>query len=310
MKHRIMLVVVALAAVAAIVVAQRRQVEADVGPAAIVHFIADTEHELSRLPAESTRMTDAEEIAIGNEIVRDHAAELGSSEQTNTPMAAYVERVGMEVAARAHRKLPYKIHYIQDDGFVNAFALPGGNVFIGSGLVNLMDTEDELASVLGHEIEHIDHYHCAERYQLEARLRRIGAGDLAAIAQLPLAVFQAGYSKDQEFEADREGTRLAVLAGYSPLGAVRLFEAFERMEQTQQRRTHPAATPADEAARVALGTLSGYFRSHPYAAERAARIRRMIVTEHWEAKGQEKPLEMGGINAARPPGTAPMIGTH
>jgi len=298
---------VALAAVAAIVMAQRRKAEADVGPDAIVHFIADTEHELSRLPAGATRMSDAEEIALGDEIVRDHAAELGNSEQTNTPMAQYVERVGMEVAARAHRKLPYKIHYIQDDGFVNAFALPGGNVFIGSGLVNLMDTEDELASVLGHEIEHIDHYHCAERYQLEARLRRIGAGDLAAIAQLPLAIFQAGYSKDQELEADREGTRLAVLAGYSPLGAVRLFEAFERLEQ---RRSQPALTPGDEAARVALGTLAGYFQSHPYASERAAQIRRMIVTEHWEAKVQEKPLEMGGINAARPPGTAPMIGNR
>ena len=307
MKHRIVLAIVALAAVAAIVVAQRRKAEADVGPDAIVHFIADTEHELSRLPAESTRMSDAEEIAIGNEIVRDHAGELPPSEHANTPMAAYVERVGMEVAARAHRKLPYKIHYIQDDGFVNAFALPGGHVFIGSGLVNLMDTEDELASVLGHEIEHIDHYHCAERYQLEARLRRIGAGDLAASAQLPLAIFQAGYSKDQEFEADREGTRLAVLAGYSPLGAIRLFEAFDRMEG---RRSVPAVTPADEAARVALGTLSGYFRSHPYAKERAERIRRMIVSEHWEAKVQEKPLEMGGINASRPPGTAPMIGNR
>ena len=307
MKHRIVLVVVALAAVAAIIVAQRRKAEAEVGPDAIVHFIADTEHELSRLPAESTRMTDAEEIAIGDEIVRDHLSELGSTEQSNTPMAAYVERVGMEVASRAHRKLPYKIHYIADATFVNAFALPGGHVFVGSGLVNLMDTEDELAGVLGHEIEHIDHYHCAERYQLEARLRRIGVADLAAVAQLPLAIFQAGYSKDQELEADREGTRLAVLAGYSPLGAIRLFEAFERMERPGSQ---PAATPQEEAARVALGTLSGYFQSHPYATERAAQIRRMIVTEHWEAKVQEKQLEMGGVNAARPPGTAPMIGTH
>jgi predicted Zn-dependent protease len=306
-KARIAFGLLAVIALGALVVAQRRKAEANVGPDAIVHLIADTEHELSRLPAETTRMSEAEEIAIGNEIVRDHIGELRSSERTNTPMAAYVERVGMEVAARAHRKLPYKVHYIQDDSFVNAFAIPGGHVFIGSGLVNLMDTEDELAGVLGHEIEHIDHYHCAERYQLEARLRRFGAQDLAAIAQLPLALFEAGYSKDQELEADREGTRLAVLAGYSPLGAIRLFEAFDRMEQ---RRSTPAATPADEAARVALGTLSGYFQSHPFGAERAAQIKRMIVIEHWEAKVQEKPLEMGGVNASRPPGTAPMIGTR
>src|SRR5205085_3186175 len=125
--------------------------------------------------------------------------------------------------------------------------------------------------------------------------------------QLPLSIFQAGYSKAQELEADREGTRLAVISRYSPLGAVRLFGAFERMEQ---HRSDPAATPADEAARVALGTLSGYFQSHPYATERKAQIERMIASEGWGGKLQEKPLEMGGINASRPPGTAPMIGTH
>ncbi|MBI2678465.1 MAG: M48 family metalloprotease [Candidatus Koribacter versatilis] len=305
MKHRAVFVVIAIAAIAAIVVAQRRKAQANVGPDAIVHFIADTEHELSRLPAQSTRMSDAEEIAIGDQIARDHLGELG--DQGNTPMAEYVGHVGREVAARAHRKLPYTIHFVQDDTFVNAFALPGGHVFIGSGLVNLMDTEDELASVLGHEVEHIDHYHCAERYQLEARLRRIGIGDLAGIAELPLSIFRAGYSKDQELEADREGTRLAVMAGYSPLGAVRLFEAFERMER---HRSAPPATPADEATRIALGTLSGYFQSHPYAAERKAQIERMIASEGWGAKLQEKPLEMGGVNASRPPGTAPMIGNR
>ena len=83
-------------------------------------------------------------------------------------MSDYVSRVGAKVAARAHRKLPYKFHYIPNMDFVNAFALPGGHVYIGAGLVALMDSEDELAAVLGHEIEHIDHYHCAERVQTEA----------------------------------------------------------------------------------------------------------------------------------------------
>ena len=306
MRLRVALVVIVLGSLAAIYVAQHRRAEAEVGPDAIVHFVADTEHELSRVPAEATRMSDSEEIAIGDEIVRDHTW-LHQGEQANTPMARYVTRVGLGVAARAHRKLPYKIHYIEDDGLVNAFALPGGHVFIGSGLVRVMDTEDELAAVLGHEIEHIDHYHCAERYQLEAKLRHLQLGDLAGIAQLPLEIFQAGYSKDQELEADREGTRLAVWAGYSPLGALRLFEAFQQLEQ---HRSTPAATPQEEAVRVAVGTLSGYFQSHPFAEERAEQIRRLIASEHWEARQQEKPLEMGGINAASPPGTAPMIGSH
>lgn len=306
MRQQVAFAVVAIAALGAIFVAQHRKAQTIVGPDALIHFIADTERELSRVPASATRMSDSEEIAIGDELVRGHLS--AEAAPSPTPMAQYVERVGLEVASRAHRKLPYKIHYIDDPGLVNAFAIPGGHVFIGAGLVNLMETEDELAAVLGHEIEHIDHYHCAERYQFEVKLRHLRLGDLAGVAQIPLAIFQAGYTKQQEFEADREGTRLAVLAGYSPLGAVHLFEKFEKMNA---RGNRPSDTPAEEAARAALATLSGYFRSHPYAAERAAQIRRMIASEPaWQAKTQEKPLALGGTNAANPSGAPPMIGNR
>ena len=111
--------------------------------------------------------------------------------------------------------MPYRFHYVDQPWVVNAFALPGGHVFIGKGLISLMDSEDELAAVLGHEVEHIDYHHAAERVQTEQALRKVPLGVLVAI---PVEVFEAGYSKDEELEADREGTRLAVAAGYSPLG--------------------------------------------------------------------------------------------
>jgi predicted Zn-dependent protease len=112
--------------------------------------------------------------------------------------------------------LPYRFHYVPERYFINAFAVPGGHVYVGEGLLALMDSEDELAAVIGHEIEHIDHYHCAERVQQQQALRKIPLGELVA---LPVEIFEAGYSKDQELEADREGTRLSVQAGYSPNGA-------------------------------------------------------------------------------------------
>ena len=71
---------------------------------------------------------------------------------------------------------------------INAFALPGGHVYVGGGLLQLMDSEDELAAVLGHEIEHIDHYDCGERVQREQALRRIPLGVIVA---LPVEVFEA-----------------------------------------------------------------------------------------------------------------------
>jgi Zn-dependent protease with chaperone function len=154
-------------------------------------------------------------------------------------------------------------------------------------LIALMDSEDQLAAVLGHEVEHVDHYHCAERVQLEARLRQLNLGVVGAVVSIPVEVFQAGYTKDQELEADSEGTRLAAKSGYAPEGAVRLFEKFGRLER---QASQPARTPQEEATRAALQTLQGYFRSHPPAAERIAHLRRTLPSELWN-RTSERPLQ-------------------
>jgi len=266
-----------------LVLSERRKVEAPVGPDAILHFIADTQRELSRLPVRLTRLSDEEEIRIGNELATRYAnwGELYEPEATEDArvVEAYLRQVGGRLAVHAHRKLPYQFHYIPDLWLVNAFAVPGGHVFMGAGLMALMDSEDQLAAVLAHEIEHIDQYHCAERVQLEARLRKLRLGVPGRLVTLPTQVFQAGYSKAQELEADREGTRLAVRASYSPVGALRLFETFNRFYEPPARR---AQTPQEELSRVALETLEGYFRSHPPPPERIAQVQKMIADERWE----------------------------
>jgi predicted Zn-dependent protease len=202
------------------------------------------------------------------------------------PVEEYVDRIGRRIAARAGRKLDYRFQYVLDEDFINAFALPGGHVFLGAGLFAKMEKEDELAAILGHEIEHIDLYHCAERLQVEVRLRNLPLGGLVA---LPVRVFQAGYTKVQELEADREGVRLAVGAGYSPLGAVQVFET---MEQTRQRYLLRARTPQDEISQVALETLRGYFRSHPLPEERKQQVEAMIRRLSRSEPTELRPLEV------------------
>src|SRR5579862_1635673 len=275
----------------ALVISQTRKTAAPVGPDALLFFVADTQHELTRLPAKFTRMSDEEEITVGNDLAQRY---LGSGafakEDASTKVVQnYVNRVGGHVAAQAQRKLPYKFHYISDPDFINAFALPGGHVFIGGGLIALMDSEDELADVLGHEVEHIDHYHCAERVQTEGTLRSLPLGELVA---LPVEVFEAGYNKTQELEADREGTHLAVKAGYSPLGAIRMFQAFDRLEEQRRNR---AQTPGEELSSIAWQTLEGYFRSHPAPAERIAQIQKMITDEQSEKMASERTLEVAYV---------------
>ena len=282
MKRAILLTLVIALLGAALFVAQRRHAHAAVSAAPILYLVADSERDLARLPSHFTRIPDKEEIAIGKSLAQ---RELGDRKLNAdaTAVEAYLNDVGRRMAPRAHRKLPFHIYYVADRDFDNAFALPGGPVFIGAGLIERMTTEDELAAVLAHEMEHIDHYHCAERLQVEAALRRIPLGQALAI---PVAIFQAGYNKDQELEADREGVMLAARAGYSAAGALRAFEMLASMS----REPEPSRTPQGEAARVTAGVLTGYFRSHPPAPDRVAQTRALIARQPEIAARPERPL--------------------
>ena len=289
MKRWIILAGIVCLGVASVVVSERKRVDVPASPSALLYLVADTEQELTRMPVRFTRMSDEEEVRIGNQLARFYAA---GQQRENTPedvvVLRYLTRVGWQLSGHAHRKLPYQFHYIPDPYFINAFALPGGHVYVGAGLLSLMDSEDELAAVMAHELEHIDHYHCAERVQQEQALHKIPFGGLIA---LPIEIFEAGYSKDQELEADREGTRLAVEAGYSANGAIRMFETFDRLYKEYQAK---ASTPQEELSQVALQTLDGYFRSHPLPSERIAQVQKLIASEGWQLHA-ERELEVAYI---------------
>ena len=272
MKRLLILILVLAAAAAALYYSQHHRQEARVGPEAVLNALADTQRELSRVPAAMTRISMEEEISIGNALAERYSTQLGTGDAA---MQDYVTAVGRKVAGRARRKFDYKFHYVPDESLVNAFALPGGHVFIGKGMVRLMQTEDELASVLGHEIEHIDNYHCVERYQLKVHMHDLPLAELLA---LPVQLFQAGYGKEQELEADRDGTYLAVMAGYSPQGAVHLFERFKRLHREYVLK---AGSPDQELSRVAIAGIEGYFRSHPLPEERVNQIQRIIAAKKW-----------------------------
>lgn len=275
MKRLIGLVLILAAAGSALYYSQRRKPKSQVGAEGMLNALAETQREVSRIPAKLTRLSDADEVRIGDAMAQSYTASYSLRTQRDLDLQTYVTRVGRIVAGRARRKLDYKFHYVPDPNFVNAFALPGGHVFIGEGLIRLMGSEDALASTLGHEVEHVDDYHCAERVQVEAQLRKIPLGELFA---LPVELFMAGYSKEQELEADRDGTQLAVMAGYSPQGAVNLFQQFEKLRQQYVLK---AEDPTDELSKVAVEGLVGYFRSHPLPEERIAQINEIIARRKW-----------------------------
>lgn len=277
---------------------QRRAKSTPASANAVVDLLADAQRDLTRVPMHFTRLSDEQEIAIGRGLAANYSGVEGQLTPEEEALRKYVQAVGGRVAAHAQRKLPYTFHLIPDHNFINAFALPGGPVYIGEGMLDQMETEDELANTLGHEIEHIDHYHCVERYQLQAKLKKIDLQVVGQLLQLPLDVWEAGYHKDEEFEADREGVFLAVAAGYSPFGAVTLFE---RLAKLSNEYVIHAQTPEQELSELAIQSLAGYFRSHPQPSERLAQAQEVIAHEHWQDRTQQKPFHVEYEVRSTPP---------
>lgn len=150
----------------------------------------------------------------------------------------------------------------------NAFALPGGFLFVSRALIELCEGDaDEIAFVLAHEMAHVLRSHSVNRL-LSSEIARLasrgslllgGAGGAIKplLAQLIHRLLTQGYSRHQEFEADRVAVQIARVAGYDPLASIRLFQ------RLQSQNSEP-------------GAVAGYFSSHPPFSHRIDRIRRLV----------------------------------
>jgi len=288
MKRSAAFLVVLFVALAALYYTQRHQRPMAVSANAVVDMVADAQRDLTRTPMRFTRLSDDEEIAIGNELAQRYAVTVQPTAEEHA-YERYIQRVGFALGQRAHRRLPYSFHLLPDRNLMNAFSLPGGHVYVGEGLLDLMTSEDQLAFILSHEVEHIDHYHCAERVQVQAQLKNLQLEVVGALVQIPLQVWEAGYTKDEELEADREGMRLAVLSGYSPYGAVTFLEKCAKLHE--EYVIH-APSLEQEISELAMQSLEGYFRSHPMPSERLAQANLLIAQNGWQNLTAQKPFRV------------------
>jgi predicted Zn-dependent protease len=173
----------------------------------------------------------------------------------NAQAVALVQRLGEELVRGSFAaKSPYKFsfHVLADPKTVNAFALPGGPVFITEGLLRQLKTEAELAGVLGHEIGHVIARHSSERLakqQLTQGLLGalvVGSGDYstAQIGQVVGNMINMSYGRDDELESDALGIRIMAEAGYDPRAMVRVMEVLAKASggsrQPEFVSTHPA----------------------------------------------------------------------
>jgi predicted Zn-dependent protease len=169
-------------------------------------------------------VTDADEIRAGQVLADQFVRREGMRPTPQTQkIDRYLQAVGDRVAARAQRRLPYSFRFDPSPSFKSAVGLPGGVIFVGGGILAYIDSEDQLAAVLGHEIEHIALNQCHDRLVKVLSDQHISPRNLK---NLKVGDFLPGYGSNNEFAADREGVRLATEAGYSASGAIRLFQTF------------------------------------------------------------------------------------
>jgi predicted Zn-dependent protease len=168
----------------------------------------------------------------------------------------YVKEVGKKLITNTtanQSQYPYEFHLLADDQVVNAFALPGGQVFITAALLNRLKSKDQLAGVLGHEVGHVIHRHGAERIaKMELTQGLTGAAVIAAgdyqssqFAQMVGNLINMKYGRDQELESDDFGVRLMIEAGYDPKALVGVMDILEEASGGGQRQpefqsSHPS----------------------------------------------------------------------
>jgi len=232
-------------------------------------------------------LTVADEIQLGREAAPEMTNELGGT-YADPVISAYVQGVGRKVAAEALKvssDYPYTFDVLDTD-VVNAFALPGGPVFITRGLLWQMQDESQLAGVLAHEVTHVAAQHSAQRISkavgaeviLSVLKAAAGKGEsadgssstAADIAKIVAGLVSLKYSRDDETEADLYGVDFMVRAGYQPTGLVRVMEMFKRLEQE-------AGSGGPE-----------FLRTHPNPKNRAAAIREAINEKHPGAETDPK----------------------
>lgn len=206
-------------------------------------------------------MSEAQEVAAGRDTHPKIIAQYGVYD--NQALQAYVQKVGEGVAAHSHRSnLVYRFTVLNGTE-VNAFALPGGYIYITRGLLAYLNTEAQLAAVLGHEIGHVTARH-AVRQQSAATVTGLLGSVLAAgvgiqgtqdlVNVLGNALLQ-GYGRDHELEADRLGAEYLARTGYDPQAMIEVIGILKNQEQFEVQQ-------AKEEGREPH-VYHGVFASHP-----------------------------------------------
>ncbi len=225
-----------------------------------------------------------DEWRLGEQLSQDVARQVQFN--TDPTVNQYVASVGQRIVAQTpapFNSLPWHF-YVVNDPAINAFAIPGGHVYVNTGLIANADNAAELAGVMAHEISHVTARHSTEQltrqYGLSILAGLVLGQDPNQLAQIAAQIVAGGalarYSRAAEEEADELGIKAMAAAGYNPIGMATMFEELLEHQQSQPSR------------------VEQFFSSHPLTQERARKARQRA-----EQLGDRGTLDEPGFQQAR-----------
>jgi predicted Zn-dependent protease len=224
----------------------------------IVTYLSSTQYNPITDQKQHVDISPRQEIALGMQSAPQMESQYGG-ESTDAAKIAQVKSAGENVVSKSDAaKSPYKFdfHLLADDKTINAFALPGGQVFITEGLLKHLDTPGEVACVLAHEIGHVVARHSAQQIAKQELSQGLtGAAviasydpndpntrNTAAMAALVAQVVNLKFGRKDELEADALGVRFSSEAGYDPRSMIKVMQILAKLSKTRTPEffsTHP-----------------------------------------------------------------------
>ncbi len=251
--------------------------------AAVAFFLFFMHSEKNPITGEKqyVSISPQQEVRLGLQAAPQMAAQMGGEISSSDARTQLVHRIGNEIIQKSNAHegpWQFQFHLLADPKTVNAFALPGGQIFITLGLLNRLQTEAQLAGVLAHETGHVIQRHSAQQMaksqlgQLLVLATGIGLSDSnhpdrarqsAMIASVVNQMTQLRYSRKDELEADEWGIRLMREAGYTPQAMIEVMEILEKAvpggHQPEMLLTHPYPKNRME-------KIQEYIQAHPIGA--------------------------------------------
>lgn len=223
---------------------------------------------------ELSLISEQEEIALGKQTDGEIKAQYGVYD--DPALNTYVQRVGQSMTSLTHR--PHLTYHfaVLDTPVVNAFAVPGGYIYVTRGILALMNSEAELAVVLGHELGHVNARHSVAKLS-KLMLAQLGLGVAGAISEtfaklsgaagIGIQLLFLKFSRDDEREADTLGVAYSRKGGYNPSEMVNFFDSLEKMGDLSGGHSLP-----------------GFLSTHPLTSERIQNTKNMLLESDRQLK--------------------------